>query len=498
MMNKRRDIGKQVIIYLQGTFTTQAVSVVLAIVARRLLGPVQMGVWSLLDVVLTYGKYTALGTMFASLREIPFYQGKGEPEKAEEVKNIVFSFAIISILPLSLGTVIYALAFRSRLGNELFYGLLLVSVLIILRRLSNVLVNFLRAYKYFEIAANQMVLSSLVNAVLIASLCYLYKIYGYILAMILSFLFNIIYIFFSSRLRFVWRFDLKKILYYISLGLPLLSLTIANTLFVTLDKLMIAKFLGFHSLGLYSIAVMAMGNISNFPNSVGIVLMPNFQEKYGETENKKDLQEYLEKSAYFFCDTMPLVIGAVWFIGPYFIHLVLPQFEGGVRAMQLLVMASFFLAADYPYGLFLVAIKKHLSMAGRMAIACLLAVCFNLLAIKSGWGLRGIALGTVAAVLFKFSSNFELVRRHLYSGHEALKKYGVIVTKFLWMAVVLVGIDRAFLWIHDPLIKAVAQFGTLIALYFPFILRLNSEFRVWRRLKEKLRVGRPDAEQPVD
>src|SRR3989338_3100915 len=488
-MAKSSEISRQVVTYLQGVFTSEVVSIVLGVVARRLLGPVQVGIWSLFHVILTYAKYTSLGTFFAALREIPFYNGKGQTDKADQIKDAVFTFGVVSSAVLSAAVAAYALVFRYRLSPEFFYGLLLVSGLILLRRLNNMLINFLRCYKYFDIASKQMVFSSIVNAVLVSSLCYFFKLYGYILVMCLSFLFNVLYILSYRKFTFRWCLDWERLHPLVLLGLPLMALTMANTIFLTSDKLMIAKFLGLEALGFYNVAVLMATNVANFPNSVVIVLMPNFQEKFGTTENKKDLQGYIEKSSYFFCDTMPYVVAAVYFLGPWLLKLVLPDFMGGARAMQSLAFSAFFLAVDYPYGLFLVAVKKHLSMAKRVAVACVLAIALNFLAIRMGWGLVGIAGATVAALFFKFSANYFLTGRYLYGRELSLRNYLGILAKFVWMAAVIAVLEIILVRMPYTAFKAVLQYGAFFLVYLPALFRLNAEFRVWELFREKLGFG---------
>jgi O-antigen/teichoic acid export membrane protein len=489
-MQKSKTITGQIVTYLQASMTTQFISILLGVLTRRLLGPAQMGVWSVLQIIMTYAKYTSLGTMFASLREIPFYVGKGDHRKADEIRDIVFSFCVVSALPVSAGVLAYAFWCRASLSEEIFYGLILVSGLILLKRLSNVFINFLRCYKHFDIASSQMVWSSVVNAALIGGLCYFYKIYGYIVAMMLSFVFNIVYVLSFRRMSFRWKMDFKRTVPLMLTGLPLMVLTMANTLFLTADKIMIGKFMGLHELGLYSVAIMAASNIANIPNSIGIVLMPNFQEKFGKNERKEDLRGYLEKSSYFFCDAMPYIIGGVWFLGPIGIEWVLPQFSNGIPAMKYLALSSFFLSVDYPYGLFLVAIKKHLSMAKRVALACMAAILLNIVVIRMGWGLEGIAIATTAAVFLKFSSNYFLVERHLYGKRAAGAGYFKIVFKFSAMLAAIILIEYSFKDFTTSIWKALAQLGVLFIVYIPALVKLNSEFKVWELLKQKIGFGR--------
>jgi len=74
-------------VYLSGTVVTQVVSLGAAILTRRFLGPVQIGIWTLMQLILSYTRYSSLGTMAASSLEIPFYVGKKTASKSPQYKK---------------------------------------------------------------------------------------------------------------------------------------------------------------------------------------------------------------------------------------------------------------------------------------------------------------------------------------------------------------------------------------------------------------------------
>ena len=324
-MSRFKEVVGQIGIYSSAVALTQFISVVGALIVRYFLGPLQMGVWSLVQVILSYADYTNLGATYAVQIEIPFMRGQGKLEETEKMKNVMFSFSFLTSLLFSLGLFVYALSARHHISRELFYGLLIAMGLVILQQLNNILISFLRAYKNFKLAGKQMALSSFVNFVFIAVFSSFFKLYGFMWAMVLSFAFNVAYIYFHKPFQVRWQLDAKVLRGLIQYGFPLMALTFVGTVLLTIDKMMIAKFLGLESLGLYSIAVMTAGFISSVPNAIGIVLIPNISEKYADRENTEDLRGYLVKSNHLFSVLMPLLIGFGWFIVPLIVHLAIPS-----------------------------------------------------------------------------------------------------------------------------------------------------------------------------
>jgi len=477
-MSKKKEILKQMSIYSSATVLAQVITVCTAILTRYFLGPLQMGVWSILQVVLNYSKYSTLGTTSAASREIPFNHGKGDAERAHEIKNNVFSFTLLTSLFVSVGIFLYAFLRRGQLSEEIFYGLLFLSGLVILQRLNNIFIAFLRAYKEFKLASSQMIFSSMVNAVLVAILTYQFKIYGFMAALCLSLIFNIAYISYFHTFNFVWKIDIKKIKPLVTYGFPLMILGFVHLIVLSIDRIMIAKMIGLEALGLYSIAIMMFNYIAHIPTSIGIVLVPNLNEAYGKRENRRDLAAYLLKSTKGLSVMLPILIGFGWFVMPHLIQFVLPKYVEGILAMKFLILGAFFLALSDPYEQFLITIKKHLTLLKYVVLVCLLAILLNFVAVSEGYGIAGVAIATASAIFFRFVTVFMISSRYLFSVSEALKAFLLIFLKFTMMMFGLVILDRLF---SNPAL----QYGLFVFLYAPAIFKLNREFGLFSLMKEK-------------
>ncbi len=477
-MSRTRQIISDAGDYTSAALLTQFVTVIAAVLTRRFLGPSQMGVWVLVQIILTYANYTHLGTLDAIAREIPFYIGKKDEWRAEKIKNTVFSFSIMTALIVSLGVMAYAFLWRTHLQIAVFYGLLITAALVILQRLNTLLICLVRAFKYFELAGKLTFFSAVVNMILISFLSYRYKLYGFMAAMTLSFIFNIAYVHLKKNFHFRYSLSGVELKPLIAYGFPLMLLAFFSTIFETIDRLMVARFLGLEALGLYSIALMAYGYLQSVPNSISIVMIPNLHEKFGQTENKHDLKSYLLKSDSVFSVVMPVLIGAGWFLAPLLIGIVLPKFKEGIDALRLLILSAYFIGVGMAYTLFIYAIKKHWALFPLNIIAALFAVLFNWIAIQKGWGIAGVAGATTIATLFYFTMVYIYAAREVYSLQEGLKEYAVIVFKFICMSLLLFSLKN---WVNfsSSLITAIAQTILYGACCWPFLWRINKKFEIF-------------------
>lgn len=484
-MSKSKQILGDIGFYSSSIVLTQVVTVVAAVMMRHFLGPTQVGVWSFIQIVLMYAEYSSLGTMNTIAFEIPFYNGKGQAQKAERIKNTVFTFSLLSSLLFSAGLFLYALCRRQTLPPQLFYAFLFAAVLVLLQRINGLFIALLRAYKYFTLAGKQMFFSSIVNACLIGILSAKFKLYGFMVAMVFSFAFNIFYILKNIRFYFKFSLDLRELGSLIRYGFPLMIVALLGTFYETIDRMMITKFLGFESLGLYSIALMASSYIFSIPNSIGIVVVPNMQERYGQSEDKHDLKGYIDKSNLVFSCLIPVLIGMGWFLVPYVVRTLLPKFIDGIPALRWLVLGGYFLAAGQTYSQFIYTIRRHFVLIPFSILSCGLAALFIWLAIRRGYGIEGVAGATVIAIACHFTFLYIYVASHIYSKGEAIRHYLGLAAKFFYMIVALLSV-KIFIMTPFLSLTTALQAGVYLLVYVPFLSEVNKKFGVFSMLREKM------------
>ncbi len=474
-MSRKNKLLMDAGVYSIASILTQAVTLLAAILTRRFLGPTQMGIWSLLQVILVYSAYTGLGVSEAISREIPYYRGQGDERTAKEIKDVIFTFSLLTTFALSAAVMVYALWKADDLRPEVFFGLLFTAVLVILQKISNLNIAFLRGYKFFSLASKQMILSSIVNALLVAFLSMRNKIYGFLWAMCLSFIFNIVYISAHHRFGFRWNMNWKRTWALIEYGFPLMVVGLMGTVFLTIDKLMIAKFLGFKELGIYSVAILTYTYLVTVPNAIGIVLIPNLHEKFGESKEVGDLKEYLEKSCGVFGEIMPLLIAGGWFFIPYFARWVLPDYLESIEPMRTLILSSYFLALTQPHSYFIAVIRKQILLLPVISIACFLAFTANLWTIKHGYGILGVSAATTLVVFIRYAATYFLASKYLCTVREAWQGFFVKIARFILMLAMLLVLKSLFPGAERSFVKSVAQWGMFAVASLPFLLRLNKE-----------------------
>lgn len=467
-MSKRNEIFKDAGIYTFSSYIAQALDVVNGLLVRRLLGPANMGVWTFLQVIQSYAKHSSLGVTTATARDVPYFREKGDERKVEEVKNLVYTFTVFTSLLTALAVAVYALLKRHEFSREIFLGLLAVAVLILAQRIYNLFVVLLRAHKEFVFVGILNIISSFTGVVLTIVLTWRYSLYGFYAAMILNFLLNIGIIIRKTKYRFSFLFDWKALGPLITLGVTILAADILRSVLTSLDRLVIAKWLGFEALGIYSVGLMADNYLYALPNMFAVIIFPHFQEAFAKRDHPADLEKFLIKPtlsiAYFF----PFIIGFVWCSSLWFVPVFLPQYISGLQALKILCLGAFFLAFTHSFSACLITLRRHVLLIPITGACIVFGFAVNWLFFKQGWGIEGVAAaeGLISVVFFILLSWFSM--RETSSGKIIGKMYVKIFLIFIYFALTLWGADSfVSARISGLMLRALASFVLFAVMMIP-------------------------------
>lgn len=405
MIEKKRTV-RDFIIYSAGSYISQAMGMLSGFLMRAFLDPLYMGIWQGLSIIKSYTSYTNLGVTKAAAREIAYFRGKGREDISEEVKNVCFSFSFVMIIGVGVILSTLALIYRNTLSPFIFWGLITMSVVVVLERMESLVVIIMRAHKKFSIESIGKIVTSLFNVILIFFLVKNFKLYGLYLTHILVFMLSVLLLLGLSKLRFAFKMSRKELRRLIKIGIPLVLLGFMFTNLTNVDRIVVIRMLGAEDLGLYSVALM-MGNlVYNISNMAGIVLYPRFQEIYGKNDKKEEVFSVMIRILRFVW--IPLLIFTIVaiFSLPFLVKWIIPKYIVGISAMKVFLAGTYFLSLSLFCGHFLITINKQKYSIFVCAGTILLNLLLNVFFIKIGWGIVGVATATSISYMVYFAGLF--------------------------------------------------------------------------------------------
>ncbi|MDP3920148.1 MAG: oligosaccharide flippase family protein [Candidatus Omnitrophota bacterium] len=479
----RARIAKDAGLYLAGSYGAQFFDIINGILIRRFLGPENMGIWAFLQVILNYAKHSALGVTAATSRDVPYYRRKGENDKAERVKNMVFSFTVVTATLAGLGVIVYALMNRDKYDTPFFFGLVVIGILIVLQRLFNLHIVLLRALKEFAFASTANVCSSVLTVLFTVSLVWRFGLYGLFAGLILNYILMIAGISIKSGIRFRFIFRFGELSPIFSLGFAMLVYGVLTTILMSVDRIMITKYMGFEALGIYSIALMAGNYLFSLPTMLAVAFSPYLQEAYAERDVAKDLEKFLVVPTLVIGYLFPCLIALVWVVSDWLIPLLLPAYVAGIPALKCLILSSFFRGLLHPFLSFFVTVRKHWHLCPIQGFLALLCFGLTWAFMKSGMGLLGVALASVIT----YGLGFGLISAYCYRRIQSLKKalgiYIRIFGVFVYFSGALYLMDSYAQTFPPTILRFSLQFAVFMVLMLPWIFLAERETKALTTLR---------------
>lgn len=402
MLSHKKAIIMHIFKYASAQYFSQFIGFFNAVLMRRFLGPVYMGTYSLLKVILEYGSYTSVGTDTTLCYKLPMLRGQGNEEGASRMNKTIFNFVMTTSFVYALSIFIYALILRETYSPEMFIGLIVISVLILIQRISSYYINVLRSYKDFHILSIIIVFEAVTNLLLTVSVVGKFKIYGLYAALIIMPILTIICIRFLTKQRFKFSFDFKGIVAHIKFSVPLFINDGLNLILYSIDRIMITGMLGLEQLGFYSIALMVRTYGGGIATNFSVVIQPYFMESIGRKDSVETAQKYIIISSMVTAYMMSFILSCIYIIATPFIYYILPKFIPGLAAMRIFLVVTFFLTMVQYYYDYLVSQSKQAKVVPCTIIAIIISFILNYIMIKKGFGITGVAASTAIGAIISF------------------------------------------------------------------------------------------------
>ncbi|WP_170137670.1 oligosaccharide flippase family protein [Chitinophaga dinghuensis] len=379
-------------------FTGEVVTLLVAFISgyfyARFLGPETYGIWQTAKVFINLSAVFSLSLPFVMRRDFITLQADGKTEEAHRIAHIVLTYQLIITPLVSIGLLIYA--FTSITNHLLQLSVVTVALIYIAQIVGaygNILTKGLNNYKVLR---NASILSGILTLVSIPVVYF----WGYTALLITTLLIavaNSLYYFIKRPIAYklYWNNTLFKSLLFVTI--PLYLQDISATIFEGIDRLIIAKYLDFKEVGLYSLASFINLPLKLFVNSLSIVLFTHLNAAFGSTVNDDVIKKHVILPQEVLCQIIPPVIGVVIALLLPAVTIFLPKYTDGVPAAQISVFATYFyLLTGFSANAMFVLNKQKIS-ALIFFIVGVVNTVLCLVVVRLKLGISGIAGATLVA-----------------------------------------------------------------------------------------------------
>ena len=437
-------IAKDTVFYTISQFFSQGIGVITSIIIRNALGPLYMGIWSALKVILDYAQYTGLGITSAVYCEIPYLRGAGKYTEIEEIKNVSFSFNLI--VSLVVGGILFLCPFF--LGNKyphyVLTGLRVLAIIVILTFFNNLMISILRADKKFITISKTLMLNAILTIVFAAFVVSKYRLYGMYLTIPAVLFIASVFMMASEKMTFRIYFNRAHLSRLMKIGIPLFLSGIFYTIYITVDKIMVIKMLGARELGYYSLAILMTGVIESFPRLFNIVLFPRVQEKYGEDQSYETVIKYVDKPTKLVFFAGIIFLGHIYFMISGLVPVLMPKYVPGIVSAKIVLCGFLMFVLSMSSENFILTVRKQVYQIPMLLAATIVSFLINFYFIKCGFGIMGVALGTSLGYILYFFIETYFAIRHFWARNEIFAFYKAIMIPYFYVLIALWGIEKCF------------------------------------------------------
>jgi len=185
-----------------------------------------------------------------------------------------------------------------------------------------------------------------------------------------------------------------------TLGISLLIYNLAHLIYTTADRWLVLRLLTTEDMGYYHFVIRAVGAATMIPTAFSAVLYPRMMEMYGAKGKKEDLRRAVYVSSSLFSLVSPFVLVSVYCLVQFVVRFYLPEYEPSMSFFAILILGVYCSLSSVGIGNFLLATNKQNAMTLVLALATVIKVAVGYGLVRAGYGLAGVAVGTVIVYFF--------------------------------------------------------------------------------------------------
>ena len=430
----RDSVGFAISQYLVRFLTT-----VRGLIAARLLGPAGYGDWNAIMLLMDYGTNAHACTLAGLDQVVPARIVDGNEGRLAAVKraglfNLVFVWALFALACLLYFFVRTEGQVRGAWGIGGF-GVMLACVALI--TLSYYHHTLLRSHGNIAAVSGWFMLQGTIGVLLGLSLIpWLGKwalLWGWFAGTLVA------------TASVVWRGRAvvplvpsasRDALMLLATGLPIFIYSASNFVMRSLDRVIILKFLGTEALGLYGLAVMAMGFLLTLPDAMAFVLYPRLLREFrAARDDPGALRDQVHRAMRALSLIVPALCTLAYLAADDAVGWLLPRFLDGVPALRILCYSAAGLSLANLGSVVQMALGRQLRLVPVAVAMTALGMALDLVAVHTGHGIRGVAWATF--LTYAVNSMILIVMTESALGASFLATIGFLVRMFLPLAVAI-------------------------------------------------------------
>jgi len=379
----KRSLGMLVGHLVGGNMVSMVVRLVSGVWLGRLVMPATLGLFTGIGLALRYAPFLQLGILDGLYRELPYYIGKGQRSRAEELASAAQAWALVvggayAVVLLGIGG--WNL-WRAEYWMAAGWATNAVLAVVFYYKTYYLQLTFRTAHDFSRLAFVNVV-ESVSSLALLALVAWL-QFYGLCLRALLAGAVGTGLLFLWRPLRVRPRWNGRHLRHLLKIGLPIFGVGQLYTWWSVLSSTLVLKFAGVEGMGLYAMVVMANTALGFIPSAVTQVVHPRMAEHFGRHHRVAGLVRIARWPMVLTAlGLVPVIAASWWLVGPA-TRLLVPKYAAAIPAMKwslLIPLATTF----YPLAGIFQIIRRQDLYGAALGVSMALYVGIQLWMIRDG------------------------------------------------------------------------------------------------------------------
>ncbi len=360
----------------------------------RILGPETFGLWAQMKLALMGSRHGSLGANDAMVREVPYLRGKGLRKPANDVKEAAAAINLALSTIAAILIVLLICLLSDHLSQNVREAWLILALIFPMRQMLLFVQAMLRAEKRFGQLSVVILSVAFLTSIFGIISAFYFGLLGFLVVLALCHVLVLFAILLSRSPLRLPDYRLALSFRLIKTGFPIMVSRFLRVLLYNVDQIVIWLLLSKSDLGIYSIQTYIFTIIMLVPVVVSAVLYPRIMEAFGKTGNPEKLARYLIQPTLVMGWLSSLLLGIMFLLLHLPFKWLLPEYVLSITPGRVLLLASFFrVISNMPMTIH-ISLRKEKRLMGITLISIALCVFTDIIMIKRGYGLTGVALGT--------------------------------------------------------------------------------------------------------
>ncbi len=311
------------------------------LLVARLVAPATLGLFNGIGLALQYAPFLQLGILNGLNRELPFFIGKGDRRRAEELAAAAQAWALVvgaAVFLVLLGVAGWHLS-RGEMWKAA--GWFTNAILAVFLFYSNIYLQttFRTSHDFARLALVNAVENAFALALVV--LVPLLDFYGLCIRLVLVAILSasMLYHWRPVRVRPTWnRSHLKHLL---RIGAPIFVVGQIYAYWAVIDSTLVLRFTGTRGMGLYAVVLMVTSAIQVIPGAVSQVVYPRMAQYYGQDESIEGLIAVVRKPIIITALGLIPVTAVGWLVARPVVEWLLPAYTDAIPAIRWALVLPF-------------------------------------------------------------------------------------------------------------------------------------------------------------